>query len=504
VAWRGDCRKAAASLSFNTVAVRRAILRTMDAAPAPPASLAATAPAPWRGFDDLPGPPRRWWGLPLLAALRRDYLGFCERLQQEHGDLVRMRLAFERSVDLFDPELLREVLVDQADALIRWERGPAVFAELMGQSVLVTEGATWQRQRRMLMQAFTPKRVAGYAQLMAQAAGAALDRVLPSGATAGIVDIERLYGDLTMDVILRTLFGTPAGADCAGTGADLARAVQRLSDTGYRQMFLPFTLPVWLPGAASERRALRLLRELIRRHIERPARQPMTTGKAPTDLLAQLHGLHDEETGSALSAQEVFDQCMLTFQAGHETTATALTWWSWLLASHPQAAARAVAEVDQVLAGRAPEAADLPRLPWLGATLKEALRLYPPAAILMTRRALRPIHVGGYRLPARTLLRFTPWVLHRDERWFAQAQAFRPERFMPDAPQPPRSAYLPFGLGPRVCLGQHFALLEMTVAAALLLQRFTLAPLTGATPPQLLARITLRPRETLWLQLERR
>ncbi|MFN7573258.1 MAG: cytochrome P450 [Betaproteobacteria bacterium] len=464
----------------------------MDSAATP----SAVAPPPTRSFDDLPGPTRRWWGLPLLAALQRDYLGFCERLKREYGDLVRMRIAHERSVDVFDPAVVRELLVDQADASIRWERGPAVFAELMGQSVLVTEGPTWQRQRRTLVQAFTPKRVEGYAALMATAATAALDAVLVDAA-AGVVDVERLYSHLTMDVILRTLFGVPAGGDTAA----LARAVQCLSDAGYRQMFLPFNLPVWLPlpGSGSKRRALRRMRDLIRRHIEAPLRPAATT-----HLLAQLQSLRDENSGAALSAQEVFDQCMVTFQAGHETTATALTWWSWLLASHPADAQRAADEVDRALVGRAPAATDLPRLPWLAATLKEALRLYPPAAILMTRRTLTTIHAGGFRLPARTLVRVTPWVMHRDERWFPQAVHFRPERFLPDAAPPPRGAYLPFGLGPRVCVGQHFATLEMTVVAALLLQRFRLATLPGAAPPQPLARITLRPRAPLRLRFERR
>ncbi|MBV8034159.1 MAG: cytochrome P450 [Pelomonas sp.] len=421
--------------------------------------------------------------------MRRDYLAGIVR-QQRHGDLVRQRILGERIVDVFDPELLRALMVEHADALQRWERGPEVFAGLMGQSVLVTEGATWQRQRRMLMQAFTPKRVASYAALMAEAAMAGLDRVTP-----GEVVLDHLYSHLTMDVISRTLFSSPIGDDTAAA----ADAVQVLSATALAEMFWPMTLPDWLPlpGKAAKRRAQRLLHGLLAARIQ--GHLP-STGAHP-DLLSMLKALRDEATGEALSAQEVYDQCMVSFQAGHETSATALLWWSALLAANPEVQARARAEVDTQLAGHTPTAAHVDSLPFLTATLKEAMRLYPPVAALMTRRLTREITLGGVRLPARTLVRVTPWQLHRDPRWWQEPQAFRPERFMPGAAEIPRGAYIPFGLGPRVCLGQHFAMLEMMLIAALVLQRFTLA---GAEPPLPRMGVTLRPAHGLRLRLTAR
>jgi cytochrome P450 len=195
---------------------------------------------------------------------------------------------------------------------------------------------------------------------------------------------------------------------------------------------------------------------------------------------------------------------MVSFQAGHETSATALLWWSWLLAAHPEAQARAREEVDAVLGGRVPGADDAAALPWLSATLKEAMRLYPPVAAVMTRRLTRDIEIAGVRLPARTLVRVTPWLLHRDPRWWPdEPLAFQPERFLPGAPAIPRGAYIPFGLGPRVCLGQHFAVLEMMLIAALLLQRFELSP-AGAEPPRPRMAVTLRPEGGLRLRLTRR
>jgi cytochrome P450 len=444
-------------------------------------------------LNDLPAPPTRWWGLPQLGAMRRDYLGTLAG-QRRLGDMVGLRILNEQTVDLFDPELVRALMVDHADALVRWRRGPEVFAELMGQSVLVTEGATWQRQRRMLMQAFTPRKVEGYAGLMVQAAQEGLARV-----TDGDVAMDALFSHLTMDVISRTLFSTPIGSDTAAA----AHAVQVLSETAMREMFWPMTLPDWLPlpGKAAKRRAQRLIHGLLRSHVDARA----ASGEARPDLLGMLTALRDEATGAALSPQEVYDQCMVSFQAGHETSATALLWWSWLMARHPEAQARARAEVDAALAGRAPGADDLPALPYLGATLKEAMRLYPPVAAVMTRRLTRAVTLGGVQLPARTLVRITPWLLHRDPRWWpTEAEGFRPERFLPGAADEiPRGAYIPFGLGPRVCLGQHFAVLEMTLIAALLLQGFDIGE-GGGPPPQPRMAVTLRPAEPLRLRLGRR
>lgn len=373
-----------------------------------------------------------------------------------------------------------------------------MFAELVGQSVLVTEGAAWQRQRRMLMPAFTPRRVAGYADLMAEAAARALDDALPPAMASGGVDMGLLFSRLTMDAILRTLFGRGMQTDTR----EAAEAVQTLASAGFLEMFWPLTLPDWLPlpHKARKRRALRCLRALIGSHIAGHG-SPETEGG--DSMLSALLALREESTGEALSEQEVFDQCMLSFQAGHETSATALLWWSALLARHPRAAARAQEEVDRVLAGRTPVAADAEALPRMVATLKEAMRLYPPISALMTRRTTREITIDGVHVPARTLLRLTAHVLHHDARWFDDPEAFRPERFEPGAPPIERGAYVPFGLGERVCLGQHFAMLEMTIAAAMLLQRFAIepAPLLALHPR---LHVTLRPAEPVRLTLTRR
>lgn len=471
-----------------------------------PAALSAheTTPLPRPAGQRPPGPRSPWLGLPLLGAMRRDYLGFLGGLKHSHGDIVHSRILHYQSIDLFTPDLAREALVDNADHLVRWERGVEVFAQSFGQSVLTTEGATWQRQRRMLMPAFTPKRVAGYAELMREAARSVLEGAVPAGQREARVVMDGLFGRVAMEAILRTLFSRSAQADAQAA----TEATQVLSEVALREMFWPVTLPDWLPlpGKAAKRHALHTLRSLVGRHIdERRARPPAAAeAGAGTDLLAMLLALRDEDTGAGLSEAEVFDQCMVSFQAGHETTSTALLWWSRLMAEHPAAAQRAADEIDQVLAGREPTPDDLATLPWLGATLKEAMRLYPPVAALMSRRTTRDIRLGGWHVPRGTILRITPWLLQRDARWFAEPEAFGPERFMPDAPPVPRGAWLPFGAGPRVCIGQHFATLEMTLVAAMLLQRYRLVLPPGAEAAVAVMNVTLRPRDPIELLLQRR
>jgi cytochrome P450 len=446
-----------------------------------------------------PGPPSPWWGFPLLRDMKRDYLGFVDKLHRDHGDISFMRVVNERAYDLFTPELVREALVDNAQHLVRWERGVDVFAEVFGRSVLTTEGDTWQRQRRMLQPAFTPKRVAGYAALMVDAAVSGLDAAVPPGQKEAVVPMDALFSGLAMDVILRTLFSDRVRPE---DSRQAAWATQTMSETAMREMFWPVTLPDWLPlpGKAAKRRAIRSLRQLVGRHI---TARHADAASSHDDLLSMLLALRDEETGQGLSEAEVFDQCMVNFQAGHETTATALLWWSRLLAEHPDVAQRVSEEVKTALAGRNPGPDDVAALPWLMASLKEAMRLFPPIGALMSRRTTRAIELGGWHIPQGALLRITLWQLHRDPRSFAEPQAFRPDRFLPDAPPPPRGAWMPFGSGPRVCIGQHFAMLEMMLLAAMLLQRYRIVLPDDVAPCEPVMNVTLRPSGESRLRLER-
>ncbi len=429
--------------------------------------------------------------------MRSDYLGFIQSLHAHHPDIAHVQVLNERVTHVFHPDWVRQILIDQSQALIRWERATQVFSISMGQSVLVTEGGQWQRQRRMLQPGFTPKRVAGYAGLMVEAVQQTLDD-LDQVKNGQATDMDALMTHMTLDVILRTLFGHRQTTDTTA----IAQAIQTLSHYGYQQFFQPFSWPMWmpLPAVRQASQALRTLNKLIEDHIQTHPNDEHTNS-----LLSMLQQVRDPENpNEGLNAQELHDQTMVIFQAGHETTATALTWWSGLIARHPEIAHRIQKEVDAVLQSEAPTPESLAKMPWLQASLKEALRLYPPAAILFSRRTCQDIVVGPWTIPKGELVAFTPYVIQRDARWFESPNEFRPERFLPDAPEFQRGTWIPFGTGPRVCIGQHFAMLEMGIIAAMLVQRFEPTWPSDQAWPQTNLAVSLRPATAMRVQLTKR
>jgi cytochrome P450 len=436
-----------------------------------------------------PGPRDRAFGLRLLGDMQRDYLGFWQDVQRRHGDTVYMRHGWTHHYAFMHPDQMREALVDKAAAFIRYEQHIKVMRQLHGRSVLVTEGATWQRQRRTLLPAFSPKRFDAYAAQVTAAAAEAFDS-LPADGHA-VIDAEHTMNMLAMDIILRTMFGSKVKEDTAR----IEEAIRTLAAIGYAEMYLPVAIPAWapLPRQARKRRALRLLDGVVRAQIH--ARRATAARDPGDDLLGMLLAARDDEgDGQPLSDDEIRDQLMTIFLAGHETTATALAWAAWALAADPELAARAALEADAVLGGRAPAMADLPRLPLAAAVVKETLRRYPPVPGVLMRRAIEDVRIGEWLVPKGSLVTMPFFVAQRDPRWFAQPERFDPARFGGDAARAlPRGASMPFGAGPRVCIGNSFATMEMTLVVAMLVQRFTLRPAPGQSSPAVKMQVTLRP-----------
>lgn len=304
----------------------------------------------------LPGPRDRLFGFQSLRAMQRDYIGFWRDTQAAYGDTVYLRVGIVDLYGFMDPAQIRETLVDKASSFIRDQRHMDVLSQLHGKSVLIAEGAVWQKQRRMLQPSFNMKRFDGYARQVADAAVGVLDS-LPAGAR---FDFESSMNMLTMDVVLRTLFGSGIGGD----RAQIKAAVRDLSLIAYNEMFTQFSWPDWmpLPGKARKREAMRLILDLIGSHGTARRAAP----RGDNDLLDTLLSARDEEGGDMRSDRQVRDELMTIFLAGHETTAAGLTWAGWFLASQPEAAERAQREVDEVLGGRTPEFGDVARLPYLG------------------------------------------------------------------------------------------------------------------------------------------
>jgi unspecific monooxygenase len=440
-----------------------------------------------------PGPPSGLTGWGLLAHMARDLPTAVAGWRQDYGDVVHLRMWPEHQIVLSDPQLVRELLVRHHDAIHRWERGVEVFSYLQGNSVLIAEHGAWAAKRQALQPAFAPRSVKDFVPTIAAAAQAAMRRWQAGAA----MPIESALTALTMDVIQRMMFSSEIGDQARAMEA----AVHEALVVGNAEMFWPASAPDWLPWKRRKRRVRALLTGLVERHIE--ARLALPHEDWPQDLLSRLLELHSQDAaGWPLAALR--HVCMTAFLAGHETSAASLSWWAWCMAANPAAQEAARREVDAVLQSGLPPEDALPRLGYLAQTLNETMRLYPAAPVLMSRRAARAFTLGGWSIPARTMFMIPVFLMHQDPRWFPEPRAFRPERFAPDAPAIPRGAYMPFGTGPRVCLGQHLALAEMTVVAAMLLQRFVLATAEGQEEPEAVLNISLRPKAPLRLKVERR
>jgi cytochrome P450 len=316
------------------------------------------------------------------------------------------------------------------------------------------------------------------------------------GTMAQPFDVAGEMMALTLDIICRTMFSTDVSEDTA--------AVRRLMDIVVRMpvsMLDLFGLPQWLPRpkAAPLRSAVVAFDALVARFLAERRADPAERN----DLLAMLLAARDPETGEGMSDKQLRDEILTIFMAGHETTANALAWVWFLLAQHPDTEARLHQEVDRVLGGRMPSFADLAALKWTRMVIEEALRLYPPAHAI-ARRAVGEDRIGGVRIPPGASISVSMYVLHRNPNIWPDPERFDPERFAPEAvARRHRFAYLPFGGGPRVCIGNTFAIAEAQVIVAAIAQRYRLrlAPGRVVEPVGLL---TLRPKSGVWVTLEPR
>jgi len=303
---------------------------------------------------------------------------------------------------------------------------------------------------------------------------------------------------LTLDIAVRTLFGTTL----PGESEQVGRSLEFLMRYSLRKARSPIKIPESWPTPANRRadRETEFLDSLVYRIIAE--RQELKGAGDHKDLLSLLMGAMDED-GSQMTPRQLRDETMTLFLAGHETTALTLSWTWYLLSQNPKAEARLHEELRGVLAGRPPGLADIERLPYLQAVVTEVLRLYPPAYIL-ARTSIAPSSIGGYDFPADTTIIMSQWVMHRDARYFDDPEAFRPERWLDGLEDRlPAGAYFPFGDGPRRCIGQNFALLESVLVIATVAQRFgfRLVPGHKVVPEPL---VTLRPRHGILMRLDAR
>jgi len=431
-----------------------------------------------------------------LLTIRRDPLGYLERVVARFGDLVAFPLPRSPVLLVNEPGGVRRVLVENARAYSKATIQYGALSLVTGGGLLTADGEAWRRSRRIAQPAFHH----GTLDAVAEQAVAAADRVtrgwhdIPDG---GVVDVDAACMQATLEVVGRTLFD----ADLAADGELIVAAVHDALAVVVQRARTP--QPSWLPTPANRRLARAVA--TLDRTCGAVVRARRERGLAGEDLLALLLRSADAEGG--LSAAEVRDELVTLVIAGHETVASALSWTLWLLADHPHEQQLVHEELDTVLAGRrAPAWADLPALRRTRAVVDEALRLFPPAWVI-TRRAVADDVVCGIDVPAGTLVVISPWLVHRRSADWPSPRTFDPSRFAGDRSATPRGAYLPFGVGPRLCIGRDFALVESVLALAALLRghRVSLPVREGRVRrPGVEASVTLRPRGGLPLVLHRR
>jgi len=450
------------------------------------------AAAPTAAPRRPPGP-RGGFLLGSLPDFAGDILGFFERAVAEHGDVIRVRLAVGREVILLnDPRSIETVLLTQRSNFIKhtffWRHVTAIF----GRGLLTSEGDFWLRQRRLAAPAFHPDRIAAYGAVMADRA-ARLDTTWADG---DIRDVHQDFMRVTMEIVAKTLFDAELEDDLDEVGRAFDVVVREIAARFRRPFKVPDAFPT--PGNRRYRRGVARLDRLVSRILAERRGDPTDRG----DLLSMLLAARDED-GHGMPETQVRDEVVTLFLAGHETTAIALSWTFFLLARHPAADARLRAELAETIGDRLPTVADLPRLRWTEAVVKESLRVYPPAYVI-GREALADCEIAGYPIRARTTVYFSPWVLHRDPRWFDRPREFLPERWLDGrAANLPKYVYIPFGGGPRVCIGERFAMMEATLVLATIARRWTLAR-PDESPVTPFPSITLRPEGGMRMRVARR
>ena len=419
-------------------------------------------------------------------------LDFFSSLARTYGDISTYRMAGEQLFLVNEPRLIRDILVTHHRNFTK-SRGLERTKRLLGQGLLTSEGAMHLRQRRLMQPAFHRDRIAAYGELMVGYA----DRMRRSWSDGATLDLSREMNRLTLSIVGKTLFDVDVESQAAAVGEALTAVME-----SFWMMLLPFADALERLPVPKLRRA-RLARARLDAIIYRMIADRRASGRDHGDLLSMLLSAQDEDAGGGMTDQQVRDEAMTIFLAGHETTANALMWTWFLLSGAPQVEAKLHADIDRVLQGRLPAMGDLGSLHYVERVVTESMRLYPPAWIV-GRRAIDAYQLGEYLVPPRSILIMSPYLMQRDARFYPDPERFDPDRWTPEFRAAlPKFAYFPFGGGPRQCIGESFAWMELVLLVATIAQQYRLRLVPGhPVVPQPL--ITLRAKHGMRMTVARR
>ena len=471
---------------MTTMATREAYMNQTAAAATPDVETPAARPV---STLPLPPGPRGRFLVGNLHEMVADRLGFVTQLHTQYGGVVHYRVGRHDIINVTNPSGVQHVLQGNNHNYSKQTSTYGPVRWVAGNGLFTSDGDFWFKQRRLMQPAFHRQRIPAFGEMMTAHAAAMADRWQVIASTRGTLDIAHDMTELTLEIAVKALFGS-----------DIDRDVERLTPAislllefvtfNFQHPFYPGP-SVPTPRNLRYRAARRTVDEAVNAII-RERKLKGDDGTIYGDLLDMLLGMRDEESGEGMTHEQLRDEVMTLLLAGHETTAGMLTWAWYLLSKHPEVARRLHSELDSVLGGRLPTAADLPNLTWTRMILDETLRLYPP--IWMTNRlALGEDEIDGYRIPPGAIVAVVPWVTHRLPEFWENPEGFDPERFSAEnKAKQTNFSYFPFGGGPRFCIGQSFALMEGTLALATLAQRYDLELAPGPRV-QIAPAVTLRP-----------
>jgi cytochrome P450 len=452
----------------------------MTATPTPLTTRPRTSSRPARdrkssgGREEYPGPgPLALPG--LMRKLWTDRLSLLGDATREFGDVVRLSMGPKTIYFFNHPDHAKHVLADNSANYHKGMGLAEARRRLLGDGLLTSEGDLWQQQRRTIQPAFRRERIAGFAEVVTSEAAALLDR-LAVHVGGEPVDVVAEMTRLTIGVLGQTLFDMDLSPLRYVTGA-----FEVAQDQAMFEMVTLGALPLWLPLARNRRfRAARhQLDDTVRALLAQAEGDGAGSG---TDVISLMTRAYRDEPDADVRYRRLRDELVTILLAGHETTASTLSWTWSLLARHPEVAQAVHAEASEALGDRVPSYEDVARLPYTTMVIQEVMRLYPPVWGL-PRKAVGPDEIGGYRVPAGADVMICPYTLHRHAGFWADPDEFRPERFEASAAgRRHRYAYIPFGAGPRVCVGSHLGMLEATLVAAMVARRFRLDLPDGADP----------------------
>lgn len=431
-----------------------------------------------------PGPRDHLFGITFFGPGKAAPLAFVTNIARAYGDFAFVRIGWVRLYLVNRPELIREVLTTKVKSFRKVGRQMNALRKIEGEGLVVSDGDIWTRHRPVVQGSFHARHMQAYARIVVEHTLRRVERW-----TAGTAfDLAAEMNELALEIIAKVVFGV----DLTEQATRLRDAIHVARATMQQEMSSMFVWPDWLPlpGKIRQRRALRVVDNLIWDLI----RARKGSADAGDDMLGQmLTAAARIQTGPPITDAEIRDEATTLFVAGHDTTSATMAWFWYVVSQHPEVERRIRAELEAALGDRPPTFADLPRLKYLEMAVKESMRLYPASSMLFGREAIEDVELGGYHVRRGSWLFIAPFVVHRDANYFKDPETFDPLRFAPERINDiPPYAYIPFGGGPRICIGNVFAIMEMVLVAATILQKFHIR--LDQPTPEMELEVVLRPK----------